>query len=263
MQPFQFGIAHEPLYGVYHPPLRPSSQPAAVLLCPPIGHEYQQTHWAYKQLANRLGKLGFPVLRFDYFGTGNASGDTAEGNIERWLKDIQLAGETLLKRSGATRLITIGWRMGATLTVLASHQQRPDIMILWDPVISGQQYLSNLQALHHAKLEQMNRTKDFPPDRRPLDLMGYIFSDTLLNELNNLDLLTTSLHAPDTLTLLIDTNNHQHQQWVEKLQQHGTPFTSNIIEDIPNWHHLKSMEAALLPNKTLNKITQQLKKLIP
>lgn len=259
MQPFQFGIAHEPLYGVYHPPSSKSANSAAVLLCPPLGHEQQQTHWAYKQLANRLSKLGFAVLRFDYFGTGNASGSTSEGHIKRWQDDIYLAGETLRQRSGTTQLVTIGLRMGATLSALASARLQPDQLILWDPVLSGKEYLSELQRLHQIKLQRMRRINEFPPQRNPLDLMGYIFSSRLLEEMERLDLTTSPLHYCSQLILFIDEIHAPHQQWIQQLRLQGHSPILNTISDAPDWSDLDIMEAALLPNKTISQITQQLR----
>ena len=66
MNPFYFGSSKEPLFGAYHPPMGMAAEEPAVLLCPPLGQEYQRTHWAMRRLADQLARTGVHVLRFDY-----------------------------------------------------------------------------------------------------------------------------------------------------------------------------------------------------
>ena len=68
-----FGDSDAPLFGAHHPARRKSTG-KAVVICPPIGHEYGRTHWMLRLLSAQLAREGVHVLRFDYFGTGDSGG---------------------------------------------------------------------------------------------------------------------------------------------------------------------------------------------
>ena len=70
------------LFSWHHPPSADTGRGAGVVLCPPLGYEYMSAYPTFRILAERLAALGFDVLRLDYDGTGNSSGD-CEGQIGR------------------------------------------------------------------------------------------------------------------------------------------------------------------------------------
>ena len=49
-----------------------------VLMCQAIGYEAMCAYGAYRQISQALAQAGFNVLRFDYPGTGDASGSDAD-----------------------------------------------------------------------------------------------------------------------------------------------------------------------------------------
>ena len=66
MNPFYFGSANEPLFGVYSPPMGARPRKDAVLVCPPLGWEYTRTHWALRRLADRLASNGKKVAKAEH-----------------------------------------------------------------------------------------------------------------------------------------------------------------------------------------------------
>ena len=70
MKPFFFGPSAQPRFGLLHPPAGERARRAGVLLCYPGVQEYNISHWAFRKLAGLLARAGFPVLRFDWAGTG-------------------------------------------------------------------------------------------------------------------------------------------------------------------------------------------------
>jgi alpha/beta superfamily hydrolase len=80
MTPLLFGSADAPLYGVHHAP-QAAPQRTGIVLCYPFGQEYMRAHRACRQLAMLLAKKGYHVLRFDYSGTGNSSGDVDSASL--------------------------------------------------------------------------------------------------------------------------------------------------------------------------------------
>jgi len=73
--PIYFGLADRPLFGWFHPPAASLQRPMGVVLCNPIGEDMVRAHRPYRHLAETLAAAGFPVLRFDFDGTGDSSGD--------------------------------------------------------------------------------------------------------------------------------------------------------------------------------------------
>ena len=104
MHPFYFGDTDRPLFGVYHPPGSQAVHDVGVLLCYPGAEEYMSIHWAFRRLAVMLSKSGFHVLRFDYFGTGDSSGEFTEANILQWQADIRAAVAELRDMASTKRI---------------------------------------------------------------------------------------------------------------------------------------------------------------
>ena len=138
MNPFYFGTSERPLFGVYHPARSQQARDAGVVLCHPFGWEYMRTHRAFRQLAGRLTDVGFPVLRFDYSGTGDSAGDGREASLGQWLDDLSAAIDEIEDTAGVRRVSLIGLRLGAALAARAATT-RPDLdrLILWNPVVTG------------------------------------------------------------------------------------------------------------------------------
>jgi pimeloyl-ACP methyl ester carboxylesterase len=146
LDPLFFGRSDAPLYGVYHPPLRnPRSE--AVLLCYPFGQEYMRAHRAFRQLALLLTRAGNHVLRFDYRGTGDSNGEMDEVTPQEWVEDIGTAVDELRELAGPVSLTVVGLRLGGLLAGVACHG-RADVerLVLWDPVLSGDDYQQELIA---------------------------------------------------------------------------------------------------------------------
>src|SRR5262245_385120 len=130
MRPFYFGNSQAPLFGIHHPPSTAatkvaSGRPGAVLLCNPFGQEAIRAHRIYAVLAQKLSRLGLHVLRFDYVGTGDSSGEVEAGSQARWVDDVVEAHEELAAASEVKRIAWVGLRYGAALAVLAAEKVSP------------------------------------------------------------------------------------------------------------------------------------------
>ena len=97
-RPFLFGPPERPRFGWHHPPVG-ASRACGVVVCNPIGDDAIRAHRALRHLAERLAAAGFAVLRFDFDGTGDSSGDEREpGRVRAWLDDVPLAIDALRAR---------------------------------------------------------------------------------------------------------------------------------------------------------------------
>jgi uncharacterized protein len=140
MTSFHFGSRQRRLFGYYEPAQANISKVRAVLLCHPIDNEQVFAYRTMRQLAARLVRAGFHVLRFDYFGTGDSYGDTGEGDLAGWCGDIETAIEELMDITGATKVNLAGLRVGANLSARVATHRPNEIskLILWEPVAADE-----------------------------------------------------------------------------------------------------------------------------
>ena len=204
--PSYFGPCEGSLFGCYSSP-GVGQRSCAVVICPPIGHEYINSHRALHQLALRLGSIGFPVLRFDYSGCGDSSGDAAECRISQWMKDVAQAISEAQSRTHVQNVCLIGLRLGATLSLLtAARRSNVKAVVLWDPVVKGKEHLEGLIALNR----QLLRFRPKPQKQRadwPKDIVGFPIGRSLYDDIDQIDLLAISKKpARDVFIVETETN---------------------------------------------------------
>jgi alpha-beta hydrolase superfamily lysophospholipase len=155
-----FGPAAAPLFGLLHLPDDGTAR-GGVLLAPPFGYEYTCAHRTFRVLAEHLADIGLAALRFDHTGTGDSGGASHElPDMRPWLAGTGHAAD-LLRSLGLTSVTAIGMRFGAAIALAA-----PDLngVVLWDPVLSGREYLREMQLLGEASLARapgLIRTPDW------------------------------------------------------------------------------------------------------
>jgi uncharacterized protein len=160
-------------------------------MCQPVGHEYINCHRALRQLAAHLADAGFPVLRFDYHGCGDSSGNTEAGRIPQWMEDISTAISEVRHRTGLVQVCAVGLRLGGALSMIAGAQ-RGDLesLVLWDPVVNGKSYLDGLLSLQKEMLRFRPKPRGGQRSQASIDVLGFPLSDFLRTEIEKINLLT-------------------------------------------------------------------------
>ncbi len=186
-EPFYFGDPSRPLFGWYHSPV--ASGGHAVVLCNPLGLDATRAHWSYRHLAERLAAAGLHVLRFDWHGTGDSSGDGSEPEqVATWLDDLGQAIEELKRRAGATRVHLVGLRAGATLAAHAAAARGDvDSAVLWMPAATGAAWVSEMAKLHKLYLRMVPQID--APEPGGEELLGSFASAATIANLGRIDLL--------------------------------------------------------------------------
>lgn len=243
MSAFYFGSSERPLFGFYHQPESRPVRPDGVVLCNPVGKEYLRTHRTLKQLAMRLAELGHHVLRFDYFGTGDSGGEGAEATLEQWQRDVATAVDELRAMAGVRRVNLVGVRMGAAVAATAATG-RGDLedVVLWDPVVTGSEYLGEL--LDHGNGSGEGLDEDEPV--APLEVAGaggFPVGPELRQEIRTVDLKKlSSLPARRTL-LVVSEERGEHRA----LREHLSGLSSEV-----RWEHRPGAEGWENPGRMGN-----------
>src|SRR5438093_192655 len=110
IEPFYFGKSPKSLFGCYHTPQASCYRECGVVLCSPMGEEYIRFHRAFRHLAGRLVAVGFPVLRFDFYGCGDSAGACTQGTLGQWCTDITTAMHEMRRRGGVQKVCLVGLR---------------------------------------------------------------------------------------------------------------------------------------------------------
>ncbi len=249
-EPFFFGEENSLLFGCYHP-AEQNIRNCAVVLCYPAGHECIQFHRVFRQLAALLAAAGFPVLRFDFYGSGDSSGDTEDARIHQWLIDIRTATGEAQQRSEAAHVCLVGLRLGASLSLLSGLEV--DGLVLWDPVVDGRTYLDELTALHR---EMLSIAHLKPEDHGPTELLGFPLTDQMRVDLESLNLQGLK-QKPANHILVIQSHETADQQ---PLAAHLRDLRASVkYLHLPNpsfWTWMEDFSHVLVPQPILHAVVE-------
>jgi pimeloyl-ACP methyl ester carboxylesterase len=207
--PIHFGTGARALFGFYHPPAGGLARAAGVILCSPIGTDQTRSARTYRHLAERLSAAGFPCLRFDLFGTGDSGGDERGEDLWRgWIEDVGTAIAELRARAGVGKVALVGLRVGGTLACLhAVESGGVDTLVLWNPCVSGAEYLAEVTRLHKLYTRIEPQMSAAPPlQSAGAEALGSYLSPSFMADLFRVDLLQ-AVRRPAQRALVVDGGN--------------------------------------------------------
>ncbi len=180
--PLYFGPTDGRLFGLYDPAQgKPKSR--GIVICQPLWTDYTRSVATLTSLSKALSADGFHVLRFDYRGTGESELDESQATLARWGQDIRTATEELKEMTGVEGICLVGVRLGGTLALLeAPTDPLVDRIVLWDPVLSGSDYLGELNELQKRFVQKLNRRVRHAC-LNPTELLGHRVSFELMNSI--------------------------------------------------------------------------------
>jgi dienelactone hydrolase len=172
-----------------------------VVIVPPVGYEYWNSHRTLRTLAERLAQNGCLALRFDFDGTGDSAGNQWDpARLQAWQSNIAQAADAL-RAWGVTRLVVIGLRIGGTLALTQGAAVGADAVVAWAPVERGSRYVRELQLLGLAVPE----TPELP-ERAGVVQAGSVFSVETLAGLGAIDVRALP-DRPATRVLVVDRSD--------------------------------------------------------
>lgn len=251
--PFLFGEGEPKLFGCYHPATDDRGSGPAAVICQPIGQEYIRSHRACLQLAIRLARAGIPAFRFDYRGTGDSGDRWEAASLDNWVRDVRRAMDHTRTCSGRSRIYLIGLRLGASLAAIAgSKLQNLAGLVLWNPVVSGTEYLAEL-ADQHADLLRIAyvsaaETRDTAATS-PSELLGFSLEQPLRDGLMDLDLAGADPDLPCPV-LLLQSGAGEPDTHLQNILEHRSRALKSVTVGGPQvW--LEDPFKGLVPNEAL------------
>ena len=234
--PMLFGPG-EALFGVYHPPQTRPARSHAIVFCPPFGHEHLRIHRGLRNIASALARLGFPVLRFDYRGTGDSAGDARDVSLAEWQADVAAAVEEVRLRSQAARTALVGVRLGAALAWhAAAERQDVDLVVAWEPVVNGAAYLAALRDLERRWLADPARAGSAAAHAEPEVILGFGIGAPLERGIAALDLANEPLPPRAHVVALFDGRPAPaEQEWRDRLVGRYGPKSSAVLPTGADW----------------------------
>ena len=262
MIPIRFGPPLHQLYGSYQPPAGENDRRHSVLLCSPFGQEAIRCHRLLRVLGDRLSREGFHVLRFDYFGTGDADGNDDEVTFSGWLHDIQAAHRELVARSGCTATSWFGLRLGATAAAIASANCLEGIqhLVIWDSVFDGRHYLAEITNAHLDCLRremprtwQQDAAAQAAQRDSPEEVLGFPISKTLRDEISAINMnAVVNLRAARVSIIGCDPQEVSLQRFVSLRQQQNKITAVVPIQNRIVWASSEAMNSAIVPADALH-----------
>ncbi len=255
VEPLYFGTNKKSLFGIYHTPQGGPTRDCGIVLCYPLGNEYINSHRAYRQLAYRLSQVGFPVLRFDFYGCGDSDGDCEQGEMRQWLTDIAAAIREIRGKSGVRQVCLVGLRLGGTLAAMAGAAWGDlDGLVLWDPVINGRTYLEELRALHQERLRIVFRDElqDTLRAERPTEIIGFPLTPSLLTALEHLDLLAMQQKPAQNILVIASHEGACAGQLREHLKSLGARLAYQHLASPQIWRG--ETYTVLVPHQLLQSV---------
>lgn len=268
MKPLFFG--DPALFGIHHPPPDESGsgKRPAVLVCPSIGHEHTRAQRALRILAEALARGGHHVLRLDYRGLGDSWGRLEDGGVEPWCEDIELALEQLAAVSGSRQIDLVGVRVGAALAATAlargvGARWSRGRLLLWDPVLSGADFLDVAIRFQTAFLNDpmrfpalMTESKKRPPGE---DLLGYPYPDGLRSSLQGLDLAALTPWPAVATHIVLSGPLPGSDDLAARLSAAGVRSSFEVVADADGaWQDYSRHELTLRAGKIVQVIARRL-----
>jgi alpha-beta hydrolase superfamily lysophospholipase len=225
---------------MYHPPL--ASAPArrsAVVLCNPLGYEAICAYRTYCHLAEGLAAAGFPVLRFDYHGTGDSSGqDDDADRVRAWLDSVTAAAREVMARSRKAEVSFFGTRLGGTLAAVAAAELgQVSRLMLWAPCSSGRAYVREMRASQlirrAARGPELSAAQ--PLGDGDLEAAGFLLTRQTVQELSALEVTKIDAPLANRVLVLARGDLPTEERLAAQLEARGNRTT---YRDVPGFSEM-------------------------
>lgn len=195
IEPFFLGGEQGSLFCIHLYPTHAAPK-GGILYLHPFAEEMHKSRRMAALQARRFAAEGYAVLQVDLTGCGDSSGDFGDATWEQWLADARRA-HAWLAASVNGPVILWGLRSGASLAVaLAGALPGIRHLMLWQPVVNGEQYLNQFLRIRLASemlvgRQEQGGTKDLRARLEAgesIEVGGYLLGATMARDLARMKL---------------------------------------------------------------------------
>jgi len=160
IKPVTFSNKGQQLIGIFHMPdnLKSEEKAPGIVMFHGFTGNRTEAHRLFVQVARRLSKSGFIVLRFDFRGSGDSDGEFEDMTVPDEVCDAEKALTFLIEQRNVDkeRVGVLGLSMGGRVAaILASKDERVKFAILYSPALGPlkEKFFSQMDK---KKLEKLN-----------------------------------------------------------------------------------------------------------
>ncbi|MFT4517649.1 MAG: exosortase A-associated hydrolase 2 [Halioglobus sp.] len=134
-----FYLLLEPTQGAAH---------SAILFLHPFADEMHKSRHIVSSQARALAAAGHTVMLLDLPGCGDSGGEFVDANWQVWREGASFALNFLADKAGVP-VVLWGLRLGGLLACdLSQSNSAVDRLLLWQPVLNGEQQIDQFLRLH-------------------------------------------------------------------------------------------------------------------
>ena len=209
---------------------------AHIVFVPPFGEEMNRCRALVSTQARHFAESGYSCTIIDFYGCGDSQGELRDASLQIWQENIRLTIETLQGEVDAP-VILWGLRLGAfiALDFAAKTGLEIESILLWQPVLSGERYVTQILRQRVAALAG----KDLAPETTAqikaklmagecVEISGYTVGGTLMQDIEQLSLAG--------MTALCAGKIH----WLENVSEPGAALTGATIKAVEKLESLQN-----------------------
>lgn len=209
---------------------------AHIVFVPPFGEEMNRCRALVSEQARNFAQSGYSCTVIDFYGTGDSQGELQDASLQLWSGNIHLVIETL-QREVCIPVILWGLRLGAFIAMdfAAKSALVIDHILLWQPVVSGDRYVTQFLRQRVAGLV----SKDLPPETTAeirkrlaqgecIEVSGYTVGGVLMQDIESLSFAG--------MTALCAGKIH----WLENVSEQGADLAAGTAKAIEQLRSLQN-----------------------
>lgn len=247
-----FSRGETDLFGIFHPAaIDDHYADTCVVMSHPFGEEKLWSHRVFVNFARELAGRGYSVLRFDYMGAGDSSGDTSDASVSSYVADLHRAIEVGREKSGKRKVVVVGLRLGATIASLVAENSSSGVesLILWDPITDGDAYLGDLLrinlgtqlAVYGQVLCDRDALRAQLASGETVNVDGYEIGSSLYTSLSSirLDAKNFGFSGLTAVLQISPTEKSKPREDLQRFADHYSLGKYLKIQQVPFWREIK------------------------
>lgn len=232
-----------------------------ILYLHPFGEEMNKSRRTVAVAARELAARGWTVLQIDLAGCGDSSGDFGDASWETWLADARFAIDWLAQRAPGT-LWLWGLRVGCLLATSALPASCQANLLLWQPVLSGRQYLTQFLRMRSAagvigggESVGTKALRTQLASGAAVEVAGYVLAPSLGAALEAAELDLPAC-AGRILWCEVQIGEDSHltpaaQARVASWRERGHPVHATAVQGLPFWQTQEIVQCDALIGRTM------------